>query len=141
MVLGGHEGGVADGAFSPDDYWLVIGEEKGTARLWDLRARNPAAKSVALRGHLGQVKLFAFAPNGRWLVTAGSKDGNDVRVWDLRAADPAVRNVALRGYGWGINGLKISPDSRWLVTQHRDRAVRLWDFNRYHPGSGQFHDW
>jgi WD40 repeat protein len=141
MVLRGHEGGVADGTFSPDGNWLVIGEHKGTARLWNLRSKGPAFQSVVLRGHSGSVIHFAFPPDGHWLVTASDHPLDAARVWDLKAADPSARNVPLRGAGWGVVEMVIGPDSRWLAVRHRDHSVRLWDLRRYHPGSSRFHDW
>ena len=51
MVLRGHEGTVNAVAISPDNHWLVTGSDDKTARLWDLRAKDPAANPVVLRGH------------------------------------------------------------------------------------------
>ena len=45
-------------AFSPDNRWVVTGSEDSTARLWDLKAADPAAQPVVLKGH--EVRL------GRW---------------------------------------------------------------------------
>ena len=43
MVLRGHEGVVYAVAISPDNHWLVTtGRWDKTARLWDLRAKDPA---------------------------------------------------------------------------------------------------
>ena len=40
-------------AISPDNRWLVTGSYDKTARLWDLKAKDPAANPVVLRGHEG----------------------------------------------------------------------------------------
>jgi WD40 repeat protein len=50
-VLRGHEGGVTAVGISPDNHWLVTGSSDGAARLWDLRAEDPAANPVVLRGY------------------------------------------------------------------------------------------
>jgi WD40 repeat protein len=84
MVLRGHDGVVYAVAISPDNHWLVTtGRWDKTARLWDLRAKDPAANPVVLRGHEGWVSAVAISPDNRWLVT-GSLD-NTARLWDLRA--------------------------------------------------------
>jgi WD40 repeat protein len=38
-------------AVSPENRWVVTGSQDKTARLWDLRAKDPAANSVVLQGH------------------------------------------------------------------------------------------
>jgi WD40 repeat protein len=141
VVLPGHNNDVVDGAFSPEGKWLVIGQNKGTVRLWDLRRKDPRAQCITVRGHRNPVNALAFSSNGRWLITASSHPADAARVWDLRAADPSTASVGLCGHGWGIDRMVVSPDSRWLAIRHRDNAVRLWDLSRYHPGSGKFHDW
>jgi WD40 repeat protein len=52
MVLRGHDGVVYAVAISPDNRWLVTGSEDKTARLWDLRAKDPAANPLILRARL-----------------------------------------------------------------------------------------
>jgi WD40 repeat protein len=99
-------------AISPDNHWLVTGGEDGMARLWDLRANDPTASPVVLRGHKDVVYALAISPDNHWLAT-GSWDGT-ARLWDLRANDPTASPVA------------ISPDNRWLVTGSKDGTTRLW---------------
>ena len=60
-------------AVSPDNGWVVTGSYDGTARLWDLKAADPAAQPVVLKGHEGAVYAVAFSPDNRWVVT-GSED-------------------------------------------------------------------
>ena len=89
-------GAVTAVAISPDNRWLVTGSEDKTARLWDLRAKDPAANPVVLRGHEASVNAVAISPDNHWLVT-GSRD-NTARLWDLSAKDPAANPVVLRGH-------------------------------------------
>ena len=69
-------------AISPDSRWLVTGSWDKTARLWDLKSKNPAAGSRVLKGHTDSIWSVAISPDGRWLVT-GSAD-NTARLWDLQ---------------------------------------------------------
>ena len=72
-------------AISADSRWVVTGSEDKTARLWDLRAKDPAANPVVLGGHNGAVRAVATSPDNRWVVT-GSEDGT-ARLWLLQLND------------------------------------------------------
>ena len=81
----GHDGDVRTVAISPDNHWVVTGSWDGTARLWDLRAGDPAINSVILRGHQDRVMAAAISPDNHWAVT-GSSD-KTARLWLLQVED------------------------------------------------------
>ena len=81
----GHQESVNCVAFSLDNRWVVTGSEDNTARLWDLKAADPAAQPVVLKGHESLVTAVAFSPDNRWVVT-GSGD-RTARLWLLQAED------------------------------------------------------
>jgi WD40 repeat protein len=54
-------------------------------RLWDLRAKDPAANPVVLRGHDEAVLAVAISPDNRRVVT-GSQD-KTARPWLLQVED------------------------------------------------------
>ena len=82
-------------AISPGNRWVVTGSEDKTARLWDLRAKDPAANPVVLRGHELSVNAVAISADSRWVVT-GSLDNTarpGVTLYEIRR----LASVALRG--------------------------------------------
>jgi WD40 repeat protein len=96
----------------------------GTARLWDLRQKDPAAKPAVLRGSDGAVSSVAISADNHWVMT-GSYDGT-ARLLDLRAKHPAADAVILQGSrGRFVDAVAMSPDSHWVVT-FRDKTARLW---------------
>ncbi|MFO1428602.1 MAG: TIR domain-containing protein [Candidatus Competibacteraceae bacterium] len=125
--LSGHEGEVKATAIDRQGRWLVTGSQDGTARLWDLRAADPAQSARVLRGHERGITAVAFDPQGRWLVT-GSEDAT-VRLWDLNAADPIPSVRVLRGHEGGITAVAFDPQGRRLVTGSEDATARLWDLS------------
>jgi WD40 repeat protein len=118
---------------SPDNHWLVTGSYDGTARLWDLTAKDPGASPVVLRGDENVVTAVGISPDNHWLVT-GSSEGT-ARLWDLTAKEPAASPVVLRGHEGQISAVGISPDNHWLVTGSGDKTARLWDLTAKDPAA------
>jgi WD40 repeat protein len=115
-------GGVERVGVAAGSRWLLGGGEEATW-LWDLKADDPSAKSVELRGLAGPI-----SPDGRWLMTAA--EDRAIRLWDLRASVPSAECRAAGKYdaAWGpVHGVAISPNNHWLVTTGGDRVLRLWD--------------
>jgi WD40 repeat protein len=85
VVLRGHEDEIWAAEISPDRHWLVTGSFDHTARLWDLRAKDPTANPVVLRGHDGEVNAVAISADNRWVVTGS--DDKPTRLWLLQVKD------------------------------------------------------
>ena len=118
---------------SPDNHWLVSGSDDGTARLWNLTAKDPAANPVILRGHEDAVNAVGISPNNHWLVTGS--DDKTARLWDLRAKDPAASPIVLRGHEGAVWAVGFSPDNHWVVTGGNDKTARLWDLRAKDPAA------
>jgi WD40 repeat protein len=122
-------GEVEDIAVSRDGRWLVAGCKDET-RLWDLKATDPSAGSLVLKGHANPVTFLAVSPDSRWLVTGASFVGRfdrAARLWDLKAADPTVVRAVLGGHGARVEQAVFGADARWLITRAGDKTARLWD--------------
>ena len=85
-------------AISPDSRWVATGSLDGTARLWDLMAKDPAAAPIVLRGHGGTIYGVAISPDGRWLVTGS--DDMTARLWHLRLDE--LMDLARRTLGSNV---------------------------------------
>jgi WD40 repeat protein len=59
--------------FSADNHWLVTGSEDGTARLWNLRAKDPAASPVVLRTGRENKVYAEISPDNHWRVGGSTK--------------------------------------------------------------------
>jgi WD40 repeat protein len=58
-----HENAVSALAISADNHWLVSGSADARARLWNLKAKDPAASPVVLRGHESVVTTVGISPD------------------------------------------------------------------------------
>jgi WD40 repeat protein len=84
-VLKGHQSLVTALAFSLDNRWVVTASQENIARLWDLKAADPAAQPLVLKGHESLVTAVAFSPDNRWVVTAAVD--STARLWLLQIED------------------------------------------------------
>ncbi len=131
IALEGHRDEVYKLAFSADSHWLATASLDDTARLWDLKAANPAVTSLLLEGHEGDINAVAFSPDGHWLVTAS--DDRTARLWDIRSTNPAEDYVALTGHQLPVLVAEFSSNGRWLATGSMDATARLWDMSLATP--------
>jgi WD40 repeat protein len=92
-VLSGQAGQIASLAFSPDSRWLSTASADGSARVWDLRAANPAEQPLILHGHDGALTAAAISPDSRLLIT-GSSD-QSVRLWELPPQTASDRSASV----------------------------------------------
>ena len=138
--LPGHEGFIRHAAISPNGRWLVTTEHLGTtARLWDLFAEDPTAKSIVLAGHTARISQAVISANSSRLVTVAGGDqfvrdrDTTVRVWDLNADDPAANPRVLDNHDEAVYTAAISRDGRRLVSAGYDKTARVWDLSRGDP--------
>ncbi len=128
---------------SPNGRWVITGDIRMTAHLWDLAAEDPTKSAKLLErrdsrhwNYEGSSELpwIAISPNGKWAVT-GSGDGV-ARLWNLQADDPAASPVTLNGHSKSmVNRVAFSPDGRWVATGGWDKSLRVWDLNAKDPAA------
>jgi len=121
-------------AFSPDSRRLLVGDEAGTIRLWDLGQRTEIARISALPGSCRSVQFLA---DGGILSVGGE---GTIKLWQARPSGI----MRLSGHTGSLRTLAFSPDSRLLASAGIDGQVIVWDaqhghrsqFNTNHPAGG-----
>lgn len=126
--------------FSSDSRWLWLvtsGPNSGaSARLWDLKAPDPAVSATSLSLGMRKVTDFAFSPDGRWLIGFGAyieqsdtfKDG--ALLWDL-SKRPLDAPFVLPDKP--VVDVAFSSDDRWLYTSSYEKGILRWNLNARDP--------
>jgi|GEM_PF-640583 len=101
-------------AFSPDEQWLISGDENGHLDLWETATgRLRWSRS----GHPRALSALAFSPDSRW-IASGALDGT-VRIWsreDGRPMGMSWFDAPVRGLAWHLDTLRIgTEDLRWWI--------------------------
>jgi WD40 repeat protein/serine/threonine protein kinase len=122
--LTGHGGEITALTISPDDRWLITGNDEGDVRVWDLKSKQPLSSPRVLIGHKKRIHQLDVSRDSRWLASASD---DQARVWDLSTGKPDACRLNIVGDDAQNFAMAISPDSRWLVTRDRlgDRIIKL----------------
>ena len=120
-TLEGHNLGVIDVEFSPDDELLATTSFDTTARVWDAQTGESL---FTLTGHTGPVTEVEFSPDGARLATA-SWDGS-VKVWDIGSNVP-VEILTLRGHQAIVESISFDPAGERLLSADVNQTAKIWD--------------
>jgi WD40 repeat protein len=107
-------------AWSPDDRWLVSGNQDPSVHLWI----PESGLELHMSGYEGKVKCLAFDPAARWLATGG---GRDVCVWDCSDAGPEGREPLQLSHEAPLCALTFQHRRSLLASASTDGVIMLWD--------------
>ncbi len=112
--------------WSPDNRWLVSGNQDPSVHLW-----IPAEDiELQMSGYEGKVKELAFDRTSRWLATGG---GRDCCVWDCAGAGPEGREPAMLPHEAKVCAVAFQHTHGLLATAAQDGTVQLWSPERAQP--------
>ena len=118
LYFNGHTGG-GGLAFSPDDKYILTGNDDYAARQWDVATREIVQ---TFSGHTDWVEGAAFSPDGRYLLT-GSSD-HTARLWAVATGETVQ---IFSGHLDWVYDVAFSPDSNYVLTGSADNTARLWN--------------
>jgi WD40 repeat protein len=110
-------------AWSPDNKWLVSGNQDPSVHLWI------PEKDIELNmsGYETKVKHLSFDHNSRWLATSG---GRDACVWDCSGAGPEGREPMMLPHAAPVCAVAFQNQHGLLATGSQDGVVQLWSPDR-----------
>lgn len=130
FIIREHDDSIFTFSVSRDGTLLVTGSQRGTVRLWDLRAPDPSvAMFPAFGGHERAVYYVEISPDKRFLVT--DSEDTTSRLWDLTVNTPngAVIEFSERA----VEPIVVSPGKQWLLTASENNRAFLWDLTLPNP--------
>lgn len=112
--------------WSPDNKWLVSGNQDPSVHLWipeqDIE--------LHMSGYETKVKHLSFDYTSRWLATSG---GRDACIWDCSGAGPEGREPAMLPHDAPVCAVKFQNTHGILATAAQDGTVQLWSPERRQP--------
>jgi WD40 repeat protein/serine/threonine protein kinase len=116
---------VTAAAFSPDSRRVVLANNQGAARVWELDESDGAVRATqkhVLKHASPSVSHASFSPDGRRIVTLDQ--GGTIRFWDAGTGAPTGPVLEHRST---VSHLTYGPDGRQILTATLDGWVRAWD--------------
>jgi WD40 repeat protein len=112
--------------WSPDNKWLVSGNQDPSVHLWIPEKDT----EFHMSGYEGKVKHLSFDHTSRWLATGG---GRDACVWDCSGAGPEGREPSMLPHDTPICALAFQNSHGLLAAASADGVVQLWSPERKQP--------
>ena len=112
--------------WSPDNRWLVSGNQDPSVHLWI------PEKDIELHmsGYETKVKHLSFDHNSRWLATSG---GRDACIWDCTGDGPEGREPMMLPHAAPVCSIAFQNHHGLLATAAQDGVVQLWSPDRRQP--------
>jgi WD40 repeat protein len=112
--------------WSPDNRWLVSGNQDPSVHLW----MPDDDTELHMSGYEGKVKFLSFDHTSRWLATGG---GRDACVWDCAGAGPEGREPAMLPHDAPICAVTFQNSHSLLAAASTEGTVQLWSPERRQP--------
>lgn len=112
--------------WSPDNKWLVSGNQDPSVHLWI----PEQDVELHMSGYESKVKHLSFDRSSHWLATSG---GREVCVWDCSGAGPEGREPAMLPHDAPICAVAFQKTHSLLASASNDGVVQLWSPDRKQP--------
>jgi WD40 repeat protein len=111
--------------FSPDNRWLLNGDNAGRLNIWEVSSDTPVLTPRYQCAHGAPVRGLDFSSDGQYAVTG--EVGFGAHLWNLRSANPC-NAPPFRNGATTIN-IAISSRTEWAATANADNKGKLWNLH------------
>jgi WD40 repeat protein len=105
--------------FSPDNQRIVVGEENGMARVYEIATQAELHCAIP---HLDFISTFALSSDGQRIATGGVN--GSIRIWNTKNQQ-ALHTI--KAHTAEILSLAFSPDGEQIASASRDKTIGVWD--------------
>ena len=112
--------------WSPDNRWLVSGNQDPSVHLW----LPDTDVELHMSGYEGKVKELSFHHTSRWLATGG---GKDACIWDCSGDGPEGREPQMFPHDAKVCAVAFQHSHGLLATAAEDGSIMLWSTDRRQP--------
>ena len=112
--------------WSPDNRWLVSGNQDPSVHLW----RPADDEEFHMSGYETKVKDLSFDRNSHRLATGG---GRDACLWDCTGHGPEGREPIMFPHDAKVCGVAFQHTHNLLATASEDGVLQLWSPERPQP--------
>lgn len=112
--------------WSPDNRWLVSGNQDPSVHLW----LPESTEEFHMSGYEGKVKELSFDRDSHWLATGG---GKDACLWDCTGAGPEGREPIMLPHDAKVCAVSFQHAHGLLATASDDGVLQLWSPERRQP--------
>ena len=100
--------GILSYAFSPDRNTIIIGNEDGTFRMFDMNRRDYQKQYI--KAHKGGVVGVAYSPDGKTIVSASAD--KTIKLWD---ANTMRKKKVFSGDMGALTDMALRPDGKTIA--------------------------
>lgn len=118
--------GIHSLVWSPDNRWLVSGNQDPSVHLW-LPEQND---EFHMSGYESKVKELSFDRESHWLATGG---GQDACLWDCTGGGPEGREPVMLPHDAKVCAVAFQNTHGLLATASSDGVVQIWSPERPKP--------
>ncbi|MBC7367371.1 MAG: WD40 repeat domain-containing protein [Undibacterium sp.] len=112
--------------WSPDNKWLVSGNQDPSVHLWI----PETDVELHMSGYESKVKHLSYDHTSRWLATGG---GRDACIWDCAGEGPEGREPAMLPHEAPVCAVAFQHTHSLLATASLDGVVQVWSPERAKP--------
>lgn len=112
--------------WSPDNRWLVSGNQDPSVHLWIPETDI----ELHMSGYETKVKHLSFDHTSRWLATSG---GKDACIWDCTGEGPEGREPTMLPHESPVCAVAFQHHHGLLATGAQDGTVQIWSPERRQP--------
>lgn len=121
-----YNNGIHSLVWSPDNRWLVSGNQDQSVHLW----MPETGVELHMSGYESKVTALAFDRTSTWLATGG---GRDVCVWNCGGPGPEGREPDQLPHPAKVCALAFQCSGGLLASASEDGSVMLWSLDQNRP--------